>query len=236
MSACAAAKFPAVPEWEPCLGDSGQSGPVEQTGTCKRWLFQKGYGFIAVDDLGGDTEVFVHKSALLTASYPLLVPGQRVAFRTKQDAGGRLAASEVHTPGSETLLKMPRKRRARRARQTTEVTVGVNPLASSPDKAEREGGAGAARAIQPQPGKGVPPRESDARNQAGTPAPAAKPDGAEAEAKAKTGAETEAEAKAKAGAEAETESEMETKRHEAEPEPDGSEGDFVEVPQVVDER
>ncbi len=49
-----------------------------QTGTVKWFNDQKGYGFIARDEGGGD--VFVHHSAIQMQGFKTLAEGQRVEF------------------------------------------------------------------------------------------------------------------------------------------------------------
>ncbi len=50
----------------------------QQTGTVKWFNDQKGYGFIARDEGGGD--VFVHHSAIQMQGFKTLAEGQRVEF------------------------------------------------------------------------------------------------------------------------------------------------------------
>ncbi len=60
-------------------------------GTVKWFNAEKGYGFIARDDEGGD--VFVHQSAIQAEGYRTLQEGQRVQFVIEQDAKGPRAAN-----------------------------------------------------------------------------------------------------------------------------------------------
>lgn len=60
-------------------------------GTVKWFNAEKGYGFIARDDEGGD--VFVHQSAIQTEGYRTLQEGQRVQFVLEQDPKGLRAAN-----------------------------------------------------------------------------------------------------------------------------------------------
>jgi CspA family cold shock protein len=64
----------------------------KQTGIVKWFNDQKGYGFIAKDEGGGD--VFVHYSAILGAGHRTLLQGQRVEFLVQQGPKG-LAATDV---------------------------------------------------------------------------------------------------------------------------------------------
>ena len=54
-----------------------------QTGTVKFFNAQKGYGFIAPE--GGDSDVFVHISAVEQAGLKTLHEGQRVSFDVVTD-------------------------------------------------------------------------------------------------------------------------------------------------------
>ena len=47
---------------------------AKQTGTCKWWNNQKGYGFITPDD--GSAEVFVHQSAIHSSGFRSLAEGK----------------------------------------------------------------------------------------------------------------------------------------------------------------
>lgn len=63
-----------------------------QTGTVKWFNDQKGFGFIARDEGGGD--VFVHYSAIGGNGHKTLIQGQRVEFTVQQGPKG-LAAADV---------------------------------------------------------------------------------------------------------------------------------------------
>ena len=60
------------------------------SGTVKWFSWTKGFGFIAPDL--GPTDVFVHVSALTTASIAHLEPGDRLDFELTQTGDGRLLA------------------------------------------------------------------------------------------------------------------------------------------------
>ncbi len=60
------------------------SNPV--TGTVKWFNGEKGFGFIAVD--GGDTDVFVHYSAIQTDGFRTLDENQKVEFEIVQGPKG----------------------------------------------------------------------------------------------------------------------------------------------------
>ncbi len=61
------------------------------TGTVKWFSAEKGYGFIARTDGGGD--VFVHQSAIQTSGFRTLEEGQRVEFEIEQGPKGASAAN-----------------------------------------------------------------------------------------------------------------------------------------------
>lgn len=65
-----------------------------QTGTVKWFNDQKGYGFIARDEGGGD--IFVHHSAIQMQGYRSLTEGQRVEFTMEEGAKGLAAANVTH--------------------------------------------------------------------------------------------------------------------------------------------
>jgi CspA family cold shock protein len=60
-----------------------------QTGTVKRFNKIKGYGFITADV--GDSEVFVHFSAVQSEGYKELKEGQRVSYTLSQGDRGEFA-------------------------------------------------------------------------------------------------------------------------------------------------
>lgn len=62
-----------------------------QTGLVKWFNDQKGYGFIARDEGGGD--IFVHHSAIQMQGYRSLVEGQRVEFTIEEGPKGLAAAN-----------------------------------------------------------------------------------------------------------------------------------------------
>ena len=65
-----------------------------QTGTVKFYNDQKGYGFIAPDNGGGD--VFVHATALERAGVQSLNEGQKVSFDTAKDSrSGKIAVNNI---------------------------------------------------------------------------------------------------------------------------------------------
>ena len=60
------------------------------TGTVKFFNSDKGYGFIAPDNGGGDA--FVHISAVERAGMATLNQDQRVSYELEQDKRGKMAA------------------------------------------------------------------------------------------------------------------------------------------------
>ncbi len=65
----------------------------KQTGTVKWFNDQKGYGFIARDEGGGD--VFVHHSAIQMQGFKTLSEGQRVEFTIEAGPKGPAAVNVV---------------------------------------------------------------------------------------------------------------------------------------------
>lgn len=64
------------------------------TGTVKWFNTQKGYGFIAPDDGGGDT--FVHISAVERSGLGTLTDGQKVSFDLMKDRRtGKMSAENL---------------------------------------------------------------------------------------------------------------------------------------------
>jgi CspA family cold shock protein len=64
------------------------------TGTVKWFNTQKGYGFIAPDDGGGDT--FVHISAVERSGLGSLTEGQKVSFELMKDRRtGKMSAENL---------------------------------------------------------------------------------------------------------------------------------------------
>ena len=66
---------------------------MRTSGTVKWFSDQKGYGFIALDD--GQTEVFVHFSAIQGDGYKTLAEGERVELEVVQGQKGPAAENVV---------------------------------------------------------------------------------------------------------------------------------------------
>jgi len=71
--------------------------PKEESGTVKKWLSSKGYGFITPDD-GGD-DIFVHASCLIGERKELNI-NEKVTFVVSKDRNGKWRAEEVEGDGS----------------------------------------------------------------------------------------------------------------------------------------
>ena len=66
-------------------------GKTLATGTVKWFNAEKGFGFIAQPDGGGD--VFVHHSAIDMGGYRTLEEGQRVEFQVENGPKGLMATN-----------------------------------------------------------------------------------------------------------------------------------------------
>jgi CspA family cold shock protein len=69
---------------------------TKETGTVKWFSDPKGYGFISRDEYAGtdgDSDVFVHYTAILTEGFRSLKDGQRVEFSVEQGPKGLQAVN-----------------------------------------------------------------------------------------------------------------------------------------------
>ncbi len=60
---------------------------MRQSGTVKFYSSKKGYGFIIPDE--GDTDLFVHVTAVERSGIAVLDQGMRVTFETQPDKRGK---------------------------------------------------------------------------------------------------------------------------------------------------
>ena len=61
-------------------------------GVVKRWIAERGYGFIEVD---GGEDIFVHHTGVSGKGFKALEPGQAVEFELVKDDAGRTKAAEL---------------------------------------------------------------------------------------------------------------------------------------------
>eukprot|EP01084_Bolivina_argentea_P056041 102619_1 len=66
---------------------------MSKTGLVRKWIDDRGFGFITPDD--GSEEVFVHHTSFGGGS---LVEGEKIFFNTEEDRGGKLRASNCSGP------------------------------------------------------------------------------------------------------------------------------------------
>eukprot|EP00668_Euglena_longa_P003832 GGOE01004492.1.p2 GENE.GGOE01004492.1~~GGOE01004492.1.p2 ORF type:complete len:185 (+),score=22.10 GGOE01004492.1:70-624(+) len=74
---------------------------MSHTGVVRRWVPEKGFGFIQRDD--GEDDIFVHAYALNCKGFRSLTAGQAVSFDVN-DSQGKPRAVNVSGPGGEPLL------------------------------------------------------------------------------------------------------------------------------------
>ena len=70
-----------------------------------RFNTQKGFGFITPD--GGDADIFVHQTAILTEGFRSLADGEKVEFKVVTDSNGRAKAVDVTGPNGENVQGAP---------------------------------------------------------------------------------------------------------------------------------
>lgn len=88
----------AAPEAEAPSHENG----AKLTGTVKKWIAEKGFGFIAPADGSGDC--FVHASSIEQEGVRELAEGEAVSFTLEKKDNGKLAAIEVKGPDGGKLL------------------------------------------------------------------------------------------------------------------------------------
>uniref|UniRef100_A0A7S4NCC8 CSD domain-containing protein n=1 Tax=Odontella aurita TaxID=265563 RepID=A0A7S4NCC8_9STRA len=77
-----------------------------QTGVCKWFDTEKGFGFIVPDD--GTTDVFVHQSAIKKEGFRSLADGEPVQYEVEKDErSGKTKAVSVTGPGGEDVKGAP---------------------------------------------------------------------------------------------------------------------------------
>jgi len=69
---------------------SGSGSGGEDQGVVRKWISEKGFGFI-VPDAGGE-DIFVHQSKIDMEGFRLLEEGQRVKFTVETGRDGRVSA------------------------------------------------------------------------------------------------------------------------------------------------
>jgi CspA family cold shock protein len=71
-----------------------QSEEQRYTGTVRKWLDDRGYGFVRADN-DPTQDIFVHHSAVRGGGRITLAFGQRVEFSVERDREGRPRAVDV---------------------------------------------------------------------------------------------------------------------------------------------
>lgn len=79
-----------------CFNFGGQQQGRRESGVAKRWNFEKGYGFVRLNDGSGDA--FVHRSAVQSTGDQSLTEGEDVEFDLSEDNQGRKKAENVTGP------------------------------------------------------------------------------------------------------------------------------------------
>lgn len=79
-----------------------------QSGTCKWFNVEKGFGFISVE--GQESDVFVHQSDIYAPGFRSLAEGEAVEFRlTTDDKTGKVKAVDVTGPDGAYVQGAPRR-------------------------------------------------------------------------------------------------------------------------------
>jgi len=76
--------------------------PQQLTGTCVKWITDRGYGFIHPDDSSAGGDIFCHSSALIDqANRDCLNTGEKVTFELQEDdRSSKMRACNVRGDGS----------------------------------------------------------------------------------------------------------------------------------------
>merc|ERR1711934_1087014 len=80
------------PAAEPAAEPVEHADGEKMNGTVKKWLGEKGYGFITPDDASDD--VFVHGSTIQQEGVNDLVEGEKVSFTLKKEDDGHFRAHQ----------------------------------------------------------------------------------------------------------------------------------------------
>eukprot|EP00999_Lentomonas_sp_LEN2_P000659 NODE_1655_length_780_cov_29.024502_g1606_i0.p2 GENE.NODE_1655_length_780_cov_29.024502_g1606_i0~~NODE_1655_length_780_cov_29.024502_g1606_i0.p2 ORF type:complete len:174 (-),score=50.18 NODE_1655_length_780_cov_29.024502_g1606_i0:172-693(-) len=86
---------------------------AKQSGTVKRWLDTKGFGFIAAPD---GEEIFVHQSEVQAEGFRSLAEGEPVEYELITDHDGRKKAAKVTGPDGANVKGAPRREGGGRGR------------------------------------------------------------------------------------------------------------------------
>merc|ERR1712083_883051 len=82
---------------------------AKESGTVKWFNSAKGYGFLTPNT--GDTDVFVHQTAIHAEGFRSLLEGEEVEFDIVTDDDGKLRAIDVTGPGGVFVQGQPRRYR-----------------------------------------------------------------------------------------------------------------------------
>eukprot|EP00756_Hemistasia_phaeocysticola_P053205 Hpha_TRINITY_DN28642_c0_g1::TRINITY_DN28642_c0_g1_i1::g.156406::m.156406 len=82
----------------------------EHRGTVRKWLSEKGFGFISVDSTG--EELFIHNSFIKMDGFRSLATDQEVEFDIREGKDGRKQAHNVTAVGGGEPEKYPQDRNA----------------------------------------------------------------------------------------------------------------------------
>lgn len=109
ISASAVSAFtvaPAAGVSRTVLQMSDGEGEARRTGVVKWFNTEKGYGFIVPDD--GESDIFVHQTAINVEGFRSLADGEAVEFSTDEDPNsGKIKAADVTGPGRADVAGAP---------------------------------------------------------------------------------------------------------------------------------